>query len=102
MHAQSCLTLYDPMDCSLAGSAIHGIFQARILEWVAVPAPGDPSDRGIKGASLVSLALAGGFFTIWEKKVSHLFLDKNVHHSRILYDPPPRILEIKAKLTNGT
>ena len=30
--AQSCLTLCDPMDCSLAGSSVHGIFQARILK----------------------------------------------------------------------
>ena len=34
--AQSCLTLYDPMDCSLPDSSIHGIFQARVLEWVAI------------------------------------------------------------------
>ena len=34
--AQSCPTLSDPMDCSLPGSSIHGIFQARILEWVAI------------------------------------------------------------------
>ena len=34
--AQSCLTLCDPIDCSLPGSPIHGIFQARILEWVAI------------------------------------------------------------------
>ena len=33
---QLCLTLCDPMDCSLPGSSIHGIFQARILEWVAI------------------------------------------------------------------
>ena len=32
---QSCPTLYDPMDCSLPGSSVHGIFQARVLEWVA-------------------------------------------------------------------
>ena len=32
--AQSCPTLSDPMDCSLPGSSIHGIFQARVLEWV--------------------------------------------------------------------
>ena len=32
---QSCLTLYDPMDCNPPGSSAHGIFQARILEWVA-------------------------------------------------------------------
>ena len=34
--AQSCLTLYDPMDCGLPRSSIHGIFQARVLEWVAI------------------------------------------------------------------
>ena len=34
--AQSCLTLCDPMDCSLPGSSIHGIFLARVLEWVAI------------------------------------------------------------------
>ena len=34
--AQSCPTLYDPMDCSLPGASTHGIFQARILEWVAI------------------------------------------------------------------
>ena len=33
---QSCPTLSDPMDCSLPGSAIHGIFQARVLEWAAI------------------------------------------------------------------
>ena len=34
--AQSCLTLSDPIDCSLPGSSAHGIFQARVLEWVAI------------------------------------------------------------------
>ena len=34
---QSCLTLCDPMDCSLPGSSVHGILQASILEWVAMP-----------------------------------------------------------------
>ena len=34
--AQSCLTLSDPMDCSLPGSSVHGIFQARVLEWGAI------------------------------------------------------------------
>ena len=33
---QLCLTLCDPMDCRLPGSSVHGIFQARILEWVAI------------------------------------------------------------------
>ena len=34
--AQLCPTLRDPMDCSLPASSIHGIFQARVLEWVAI------------------------------------------------------------------
>ena len=40
--AQSCLTLCNPLDCSPSGSSVHGIFQARILEWVAIS-----SSRGI-------------------------------------------------------
>jgi len=37
--AQSCLTLSDPMDCSLPGSSIHGIFRAAVLAWVPLPSP---------------------------------------------------------------
>jgi len=39
--AQSCPTLRDPMDCSLPGSSVHGIFQARVLEWGAIDSPKD-------------------------------------------------------------
>ena len=39
--AQSCPTLCKPMDCSLPGSSIHGIFQVRVLEWVAFPSSED-------------------------------------------------------------
>ena len=46
------------MDCSLPSSSVNGIFQARILEWVAFSPPGDIPDPGIKPASP---ALAGGF-----------------------------------------
>ena len=62
MCAQSCLTLCNPMDCSLTGSPVHGIFQARILEWVAIPfsrRPSQPRDQ-----TQVS-CIAGRFFTIW-------------------------------------
>ena len=58
--SQSCLTLCDPVDCSLPGSSVHGILQARTLEWVAIPFsrgsswPRDPS--------FGSPALAGRFF----------------------------------------
>ena len=37
LSLQSCPTLYDPMDCNLPGSSVHGILQARLLEWVAMP-----------------------------------------------------------------
>ena len=60
---QSCSTLCDPMDCSLEASSIHGILQARILEWVAMPFPRDLLNLGIKSASLASPPLADGFFT---------------------------------------
>ena len=43
--AQSCLTLSDPRDCSLPGSSVHGIFQARVLEWVAIAFSNDPLSR---------------------------------------------------------
>ena len=44
--AQSCPTLSDPVDWSLSGSSIHGIFQARVLEWVAIAFSDDPADVG--------------------------------------------------------
>ena len=61
--AQSCPTLCNPVDCSLPGSSVHGIFQARILEWVATFFSRDLPDRGIKPASFASPALVGRFFT---------------------------------------
>ena len=60
---QLCPTLCDPMDCTLSGFSIHGILQARILEWVAMLPPGDLPNPGIKSVSLLSPALAGRFFT---------------------------------------
>ena len=60
---QSCPTLGKLMDCSLPGSSVHGIFQARILEWVAIAYSRDLPDPGTKSASPASPALAGEFFT---------------------------------------
>ena len=53
------------------GSSVHEILQARILEWVAVPPPGDLPNPGIKPASLGSPALAGGFFIISGTRKAH-------------------------------
>ena len=46
--AQLCMTLCNPMDCSLPGSSVYGIFQARVLEWVAISFSEDLPDPGIK------------------------------------------------------
>ena len=54
---QSCLTLSDPMDCSLPGSSIHGTFQARVLEWGAVA-----FSETIASASQIQVLLFG---TLW-------------------------------------
>ena len=64
--AQSCPTHWDPIDCSLPGSSVHGILQARILKWVAKSSPGDLPDPGTEPRYPV---LQVGFFTpstIWK------------------------------------
>ena len=61
---QLCLTLWDPMDGSPAGSSAYGIFQARILEWVSISSSRIfLTDPEIKPTSPASSVLAGGFFT---------------------------------------
>ena len=66
VHARmlSRVQLCDPTDCSPPGSSIHGILQARTLEWLPFPSPGDLPNRGIEPEFPASPALAGGFFTI--------------------------------------
>ena len=66
MHAcsvtQSCPTLCDPMDCSLPGSSVCGIFQARILEWVAFPFSSGSSQSRDRSQIF---CIAGRFVTSW-------------------------------------
>ena len=60
--AQSCPTLCDPIDCSLSGSSIYGIFQARVLEWIAISfSRGSPLPRNRTWVSRI----AGWRFTFW-------------------------------------
>ena len=60
--AQSCPTLCKPMDCSLPGSSVHGIFQAIVLEWIAISfSKGSSQPRdGIQVSHIVDRR-----FTIW-------------------------------------
>ena len=63
--SQSCRTLCNPMDCSPPGSSVHGILQARVLEWVAIPfskGSSQPSNQ-----TQVS-CIAGGFFTFCSRE----------------------------------
>ena len=67
--AQSCLTLRNIMDCSPPGSSVHGILQARILEWVAMPfSRGSSWPRDWTHVSCLSCT-AGVFFTVWATRV---------------------------------
>ena len=68
---QSCLTLCDPVDCTLPGSSVHGIFQARTVEWVALLQGIFPA-QGLNPYLFMCLALAGRFFTTsvtWEAPI---------------------------------
>ena len=67
--ALSHLTLCNPMDCSPPGSSVHGFSRQEYWSGLPCPPPVDLPDPGIKLASLLSPALAGGFFTTratWE------------------------------------
>ena len=69
--AWSCLTLWDPMDCSSPGSSVHGILQGRKLEWVAIPfSRGSSPPRDQTQVSCI----AGRFFTIWTTEEAHYVL----------------------------
>ena len=117
----SHVRLWDPLDCSPPGCFVHGILQARILQWVAIS-----SSRGSSQPRDQTQVFhtAGGFFTIWatmqalhtkinSKWIKDLnvrpetikLLEKNtgrtlddIYQSKILYDSPPRVMEIKAKI----
>ena len=63
--AQSCLTLCDPMNCSLPGFSIHEIFQASVLEWVAISlSRGSYHTRDRAHASCI----VGRYFTLWASR----------------------------------
>ena len=82
------------MDYILPGSSVHGIFQAGILEWVAMPPPGDLPDQGLK-PRLMSPALVGSFFTIsatWKALHYVLLLCSVTKSCLTLCDPTAAIM----------
>ena len=87
MCAQSCLRVCDPPDCSPPGSSVHGILQAKTLGWVAISSSRDLPHPWIKPASLVSPALADGFFTTSGKPIFiHIFFKKEKNPKGTLAD----------------
>ena len=92
---QSCPTLCNPTDCSLPGSSVHGILQARTVEWVAMPSSRGSSQPRDQTSISHLPALAGGFFTtntIWEAPYSRVCVCVCVHAEwlqscQTLYNP---------------
>ena len=82
---QSCSSLCNTMDCSPPGSSVHGILQARILEWVIMCSSKGSSKPGTELTSLMSPVLVGGFFTtsrIWDLRTSDFrFYPLSMTHS---------------------
>ena len=81
--AQWRLTLCDPLDCSLPGSSVHGIFQAKVLEWVAISfSRGSYWSRDWTHISCI-FCIAGGLFTHWaiwdNTKIGWVEKKKNFH-----------------------
>ena len=73
--SQSCPTLGDPMDCSPPGSSVHGILQARMLEWVAISSSrGSSLPRTLTQFSCI----AGKFFTVWATREASFVLNNGL------------------------
>ena len=100
IHAQSYLTLCKPMDCNLPESFIRGIFQARTLEWLPFPSPGDLPESGIEPESP---ALDGGFFTTAPpgKPLKHQFSSvQSLSHVRFFATPWTAAHQASLSITN--
>ena len=75
MCSLRCLTLCKPMDCLPPASPVQGIFQAKILKWVAISYSRRSSRTWIETASLASPALAGGFLPLCHLGRPHISIE---------------------------
>ena len=81
--AQWCPTLSDPMDCSLPGSSVHGIFQARVLEWGAIAYMQKPMEFWEKiGQALSSLGMRKEFLFLAEEISVNAWIYKDHAYSK--------------------
>ena len=95
--AQWYPTLCDPMDCSLSGSSVHGILQARILEWVAIPF--SKGSSWPKDQTQVS-CIAGRLFTIWTTRKALVFRLKTYKFLTTIFSWPLAKGRFKRKKEN--
>ena len=80
--AQSCPTLCDPVDCSLPGSSLNGILQARVLEWVAISfSRGSSRSRDRTRVS----GIPGRRFNLWATREAHLILNHSIKQRSIYF-----------------
>ena len=105
LHHSSYWTLCNPMDCNQPGSFVHGIIQARILEWVAMPSSGDLPDPMIKPESLMSPALVTGFFTsstTWEAQKRSLLVIYFIYTLHFLINHCDLSIVVPARKLHGS
>ena len=99
--AQSCLTLCNSMVCILTGSSVHGILQARILEWVAIPfSRGSSQPRDWTQVSCI----AGRFFPVWAIKrpcVGNMNIDQRKHRPKWIMKYPYGYTDLFLSLSDG-
>ena len=99
--AQSCPTLCISMDYILTGSSVHGILQARILEWVAIPfSRGSSQPRDWTQVSCI----AGRFFTVWATKrpcVGNMKIDQRKHCPKWIVKNPYGYTDLFFSLSDG-
>ena len=98
---QLCLTLCNPVDCSPPGSSVHGILQARVLEWVAMPSSRGSSQPRDQTHIFMSPALAGGFFTTSTTWESPLIIREMQIKTRMRYHVTPLRTAIIKRVTNN-
>ena len=107
--AQSCPTLCNPMDCSLSGSSVHGIFQARVLEWIAISfSRGSSWPRNRTRVSCITSRR----FTVWApgkkrwQEYTEELYKKDLHdpdnHDGVITQLEPDILECKVRWALGS
>ena len=101
--AQSCTTLSDPMDCSPPGSSVHGIFQARVLEWGAIAFSVLPMHRGLFKMYLYISKHLKIFIYFWlQWNPTPVLLPGKSHGRRSLVGCSPWVAKSRTRLSDFT